>query len=69
VQQDSIQFSLTILVNGEEKRTVVGDYDPSSGAMTVIKNTVTTDLSKIQSETNSETSIESVLIVTSTGMN
>ena len=68
-QPDSIHLTLTLLVNGEERKTVEADYVPSSGVMTVLSNTDIMDLSKIPLGTSLEMSIESVMIVTSTGTN
>jgi catabolite regulation protein CreA len=60
---------MVLLVNGEEKRTVEAVVDPSSDAMTVFNSIVTTDQLKELQEMNSETSIEFVMIATSTGTN
>lgn len=66
-QHNSTQLKILLLVNGEVCETVVEDLDLSSGALTVFKNTVTTDQLKRLLETNSETYIEFVAVVTSTG--
>ena len=66
-QHGSIRLKMVLLVNGEERKTVEAVVDPLSDAMTVFNNIVTTDLLKELREMNSETSIEFVTIVTSTG--
>ena len=64
-----IRLTAMLLVNGEVKETVEADVDPLSDALTVFKSIVTTDQLKTLLEMNSETSIEYVLIATSTGTN
>jgi hypothetical protein len=68
-QPASIQLTVMLVVNGEVKETVVEVVDPSSGVMTVINSIVTTDLLNKLQGTNRETSIEYVLVATSTGTN
>jgi hypothetical protein len=68
-QPNCIQLKLVLLVNGEERKTAVVDVDPSLDVMTVLNSIVTTDQLKELQEMNSETSIEFVTIVTSTGTN
>lgn len=66
-QQFSTQLITILLVNGEVSEIAEADLDPSSAAMTVLSNTVTTDQLKTLQEMNSEMSIEFVALVTYTG--